>query len=80
MTPAEKELQVQIDQIRDELRVLTAEMGFTMRYCRAAAQALGAIAEVKAIDQERELYVERRNAGSEEETSPSRRLKLVEDE
>ena len=80
MTPAEKSLQVQIDELRDELRVLTAEMGFTMRYCRAAAQALGAIAAVKDIDRDRELFLERRYSGAEEETSPSRRLQLVEDE
>lgn len=73
-------LQEQIDALRDELRHLSMEMGFTMRYCRAAAQALGAIAEVKVIDQDRALWEEQRNAGAEEETSPSRRLKLVDDE
>lgn len=79
-TASRPPLQEQIDALRDELRHLSMEMGYTMRYCRAAAQALGAIAEVRAIDQERELYQERRNAGAEEETSPSRRLKLVDDE
>ena len=80
MSPVERSLQLQIDDLRNEMRHLTMEMGYTMRYCRAAAQALGAIAEVRVIDQERSLYEEQRKAGSEEETSPSRRLKLVDDE
>lgn len=72
-------LQEQIDELRTELKYLSAEMGFTMRYCRAAAQALGAIEQVRTIDAERELWHEQQKAGAEEETSPSRRLHAVEE-
>jgi hypothetical protein len=45
------------DQLEHRLSVLEVEMGFCMRYCRAAALALGAMADVKAIDTEREEWL-----------------------
>lgn len=68
-------LQEQIDSMSHELRLLNVELGFAMRYIRVAAQALGAINQVRAIDAERDEW--RESNGYEEETRPGR-LKVAE--
>jgi hypothetical protein len=70
-------IQDQIDGLSRTLAHLEVELMFTMKYCRAASLALGAIATVGVIDQERALYLERQKQGPEEDTQPSVRLKVA---
>lgn len=66
-------VQEQIDQLAREFVRFNAELGFCMRYCRAAAQAMGARAAIAAIDDDRDRWQRENGYESIEDTKPGHR-------